>query len=202
MPTKSTALKDALIPALALALYAIVVLLGESGAAASSPQRRLFPDARDVKDRTESTLIGRMAPNLLATEWIGAPVDLRQFRGKVVLVDFWASWCGSCRQQMSNLRKWREKYGDQVVMVGVTNLDGQTIDKIQDFVRRHKAPDFVAIDHENLTHHAYQVRAIPQSFVIDREGVVQFASLGVSTEQDARLEQELDRAINGVNSTQ
>jgi cytochrome c biogenesis protein CcmG/thiol:disulfide interchange protein DsbE len=190
-------MKDALVPAFVLCGLAALAL--ETGASASGSQRRLFPDARDVKERAESQLVGRMAPNLQATEWIGAPVDLRHFRGKVVIVDFWASWCGSCRQQMSTFRKWREKYGDQVVMVGVTNLDGQTIDKIQEFVRKHKAPDFVAIDHENLTHRAYQVRAIPQSFVIDREGVVQFASVGA--EEDARLEQEIDRAIGAGNTT-
>jgi hypothetical protein len=83
-------------------------------------------------------------------------------------------------------------------MVGVTNLDGQTIGKIQDFVRKHKLPDFVAIDPRSLTHHAYHVEAIPHTFIIDREGVVQFASVGAD---DARLEQELDRAISGGNAT-
>jgi cytochrome c biogenesis protein CcmG/thiol:disulfide interchange protein DsbE len=187
-----------------LVLAGLAALLCGTSASASGQNRsqrgRLFPDAREVKERTDSALVGRMAPNLAATEWIGAPVDLRAFRGKVVLVDFWASWCNTCRQQMANIRRWREKYGDQVVMVGVTNLDGQSIDKIQDFVRRQKAPDFVAIDHENLTHRAYQIRAIPQSFVIDREGIVQFASVGA--EDAARLEQELDRAINAPNATQ
>jgi cytochrome c biogenesis protein CcmG, thiol:disulfide interchange protein DsbE len=167
---------------------------GAGAGAGSGPQRRLFPEAPDrahLQTTLESSpLIGRMAPNLQATEWIGAPVDLREFRGKVVIVDFWASWSGVSRQQLASLRKLCDRYSGQVVMVGVTNLDGQTIDKVEDFVRKHRVPDFVAIDHNSLTHHAYQVREIPHIFLVDREGVVQFAAVGPD---DARLAQELDR---------
>jgi thiol-disulfide isomerase/thioredoxin len=180
-------------------LVGLAVLVVEMTAWAGGPQRRLFPEAREMRDRQASALIGRMAPNLQATEWIGAPVDLRDFRGKVVIVDFWASWSGASRQQSSSLRKLGEKYTGQVVIVGVTNLDGQTIDKIQDFVRKHKAPDLVAIDLDSLTHHAYHVQEIPYTFLIDREGVVQFASVGAD---EGRLEQALDRAIGAGSATQ
>jgi peroxiredoxin len=180
-------------------LVGLAVLVLEMNAWAGGPQRRLFPEAREPRDRQASALIGRMAPNLQATEWIGAPVDLRDFRGKVVIVDFWAAWSGASRQQSSSLRKLSEKYNGDVVIVGVTNLDGQTIDKIQDFVKKHKAPELVAIDHDGLTHHAYHVEEIPYTFLIDREGVVQFASIGAD---DARFERALDRAIGSNNVTQ
>ena len=186
-------------------LVGIALLLVHINAwAGGGPQRRLFPEAQ-TKDRQSaakgtagngtavvepSALVGRMAPNLQATEWIGAPVDLREFRGKVVIVDFWASWSGISRQQLSSVRKLCDRYNGQVVMVGVTNLDGQTIDKVQDFVRKHRVPDFVAIDLNSLTHRAYQVREIPHIFIVDREGVVQFAAVGPD---DARLAQELNR---------
>ncbi len=169
-----------------------VLLIQVSAWAGGGPQRRLFPEAHEMRDRQASALLGRMAPNLLATEWIGAPVDLRDFRGKVVIVDFWAAWSAASRQQLSSLRKLCDRYSGQVVMVGVTNLDGQTIDKIQHFVRKHRMPDFVAIDPKSLTHRAYHVEQIPHTFILDREGVVQFAAVGAD---DARLEQELDRAI-------
>jgi peroxiredoxin len=172
-----------------------LLLIQVSAWAGGGPQRRLFPEGHEMKDRQVSVLLGRMAPNLLATEWIGAPVDLRDFRGKVVVVDFWAAWSAASRQQMSSLHKLCERYNGQVVMVGVTNLDGQTIDKIQDFVRKHKMPDFVAIDPKSLTHRAYHVEQIPHTFIVDREGIVQFASVGAD---DAGLEQELDRAISAL----
>ncbi len=174
-------------------LVAIAVLLIQVTAwAGRDPQRRLFPEAHEMRDRQASVLLGRMAPNLLATEWIGAPVDLRDFRGKVVIVDFWAAWSAASRQQLSSLRKLCERYNGQVVIVGVTNLDGQTIDKIQEFVRKHKMPDFVAIDPKSLTHRAYHVEQIPHAFIVDREGVVQFAAVGAAAgADDARLEQEL-----------
>jgi peroxiredoxin len=183
-------------------LVGIAVLLLQINAwAGGGPQRRLFPETQQAQQRSfpSSPLVGRMAPNLQATEWIGAPVDLRDFRGKVVIVDFWASWSTISRQQLSALRKLCDRYNGQVVMVGVTNLDGQTIDKVQDFVKKHRVPDFVAIDQGSLTHRAYQVHEIPHLFIVDREGVVQFAAVGPD---DARLAHELDRTIGINNNTQ
>jgi len=178
-------------------LVGIAVLLLEINAwAGGGPQRRLYPEAQ-LRDRQASamasTLVGRMAPNLLATEWIGAPVDLRDYRGKVVILDFFGAWSNVSRQQIGSLRKLCERYGNQVVMVGVTNLDGQTIDKIQEFVRKNKAPDLVAIDQQSLTHRAYQVQEIPHTFIIDREGVVQFASVAPD---EAQLATEITRVLS------
>jgi peroxiredoxin len=183
----------------AVVLVGIALFLVQMNAwAGGGPQRRQFPERQTAASTTEPHgLVGRMAPNLQATEWIGAPVDLRDFRGKVVIVDFFASWSGISRQQLSSLRKLCDRYNGEVKMVGVTNLDGQTIDRIQDFVRKHRVPDFVAIDHNNLTHQSYQVREIPHLFIVDREGIVQFAAAGPD---DARLAQELDRTVS-VNST-
>jgi len=183
---------------IAVLLVQINAWAGASGPHHFSPDNRgrLFPETQSPQRSFQSSpLVGRMAPNLQATEWIGAPVDLRDFRGKVVIVDFWASWSGISRQQLSSLRKLCDRYNGQVVMVGVTNLDGQTIDKVQDFVKKHRVPDFVAIDHGSLTHRAYQVHEIPHLFIVDREGVVQFAAVGPD---DARLAQELDRLLISV----
>jgi cytochrome c biogenesis protein CcmG, thiol:disulfide interchange protein DsbE len=144
------------------------------------------------QEQQPSALLGRMAPSLQATEWIGAPVDLRDFRGKVIVLDFWAPSNSASRQQLASLRKLRERYGNQVVMVGVTTLDGLTIGKIHDIVRKIKAPEFVAIDQNSLTHHAYHVDQIPHTFIIDREGVISFASVAAD---EAQLGTEIDRAL-------
>ena len=176
-----------------------VLLLEINAWAGGGPQRRFYPEAQ-LRDRqasaqgnmTASTMVGRMAPNLLATEWIGAPVDLRDYRGKVIILDFFGAWSNVSRQQIGSLRKLCERYGNQVVMVGVTNLDGQTVDKIQEFVRKNKAPELVAIDNQSLTHRAYQVQEIPHTFIIDREGVVQFASVAAD---EAQLATEIDRVL-------
>jgi peroxiredoxin len=180
-------------------LVMIAVLVLEINAwAGGGPQRRLFPEAHETREQA-NVLVGRMAPNLSATEWIGAPVDLRDYRGRVVVLDFFGAWSSVSRQQIGSLRKLCERYGHQVVMIGVTNLDGQTIDKIQEFVRRNKAPDLVAIDSHNFTHRAYAVQEIPHTVIIDREGVVQFASVAAD---EARLAAEIDRAVSATNITQ
>jgi peroxiredoxin len=181
-------------------LVGIAVLVLEINAwAGGGSQRRLYPEAHEMRDRQTSALVGRMAPNLLATEWLGAPVDLRAYRGKVIILDFFGAWSNVSKQQIGSLRKLCERYGNQVVMVGVTNLDGQTIDTIQAFVRKNKAPDLVAIDSNSLTHRAYQVQEIPHTFIIDREGVVSFASVAAD---ETRLAAEIDRALSAGNITQ
>ena len=116
--------------------------------------------------------VGDRAPALSVNKWVvNRPVTARAARGKVLVVEFWATWCGPCRTSIPHLNKLHEKYGDkQVVLCGITS---ETAAKVQEFIKSVPMKYHVGID-TGKTNEAYMkgVRGIPHAFVVDRTGKV------------------------------
>jgi len=118
--------------------------------------------------------LGQTAGPLKITEWVkGKAVDLSEAKGKqVVVVEFWATWCGPCRTSIPHLTELQKKYKDKVVFVGVSDEDSDTVKK---FVEKmgEKMDYTVAIDNDNATSKAYMTafnqNGIPHAFIVDKE---------------------------------
>ena len=138
-------------------------------------------------------------PEIVAAEWLDqAPGKLSDFRGRVVLLDFWATWCGPCRYTFPKLKAWHEKYrGDGLVVLGVTNyfgeIDGHNVTRgqelayLREFKKKNHLPYGFAIADSHVNDMNYGVFSIPMSFLIDRRGAVRFIAVGASEEQTAAL---------------
>lgn len=125
------------------------------------------------------TLLDKAAPRLQATEWIGSePKTLEDLRGKIVLLDFWATWCKPCIAQFPTLREWQKMFGNDLVIIGMTNHSAQTSEQVREFYKKQALPWPVAIDPRDRTHLDYGVSPIPHTFIIDREGNVRLSHLG------------------------
>ncbi len=125
------------------------------------------------------TLVGKPAPRLSVKEWVGGePTSLQALAGKVVLLDFWATWCKPCIAQFPRLREWQAKFGPDLVILGPTNLSSQSADDVRAFYAKHQLPWPVAIDPDDRTHMEYGVSPIPHSFVIGRDGTVRLSHVG------------------------
>jgi thiol-disulfide isomerase/thioredoxin len=127
-----------------------------------------------------ATLIGKPTPRLQADEWIGsAPLSMEKLKGKVVVLDFWATWCVPCIAQFPTLRQWQEKYGPRgLVIVGVTNHSSQTSEDVRTYLAKDKLPWPIAIDTQSRTHMDFGVSPIPHTFVIDQAGNVVLSHVG------------------------
>ena len=123
------------------------------------------------------------------------PLDLDQYHGKVVVLDFWASWCVPCRRSFPWLNKMQKKYGDEgLVIVGV-NMDASSQDA-QIFLRTFPADFEIFYDPTGTVAKQYKVEAMPTSFVIDRFGTVVVNHLGFKVKKQDEYEQVLNETLH------
>jgi len=122
-----------------------------------------------------SDLVGKEIELTGVTE-VGAEFDWKSYRGKVVLVDFWATWCGPCRAEMPKVQALHAKYADQGFDVVGISLD-KDLDALAEFIEKNDIP-WTTLSGEGTSAMAkkYGVRGIPTMMLIDRDGKV----LGVS----------------------
>ncbi len=147
-------------------------------------------------------------PELTVNEWIDrAPVKLSDLRGKVVLLDFWAHWCGPCRITLPNLTNWHEKYKDKgLVILGVTRYFGhgnqrpmtpaQELVYLREFKKRNGLPYGVLVENGNVNDFNYGVNSIPMSFLIDRQGRLRYISPGASEEEIETLSTMIKKLVD------
>ena len=121
---------------------------------------------------------GDKAPVFKAKALSGSGViDLRSYRGKVVYLDFWASWCGPCRKSLPELNKLRAELAGKGFEVVAVNLDEQASDGLN-FLKKIPVDYPVASDSSGTLPEAYGVEAMPTSYIIDKEGVIREVHAG------------------------
>jgi thiol-disulfide isomerase/thioredoxin len=132
--------------------------------------------------------VGAFAPAWVGVEPVGgeAPVSLAALRGKVVLLDFWATWCGPCRALAPRLSAIQSRYGAQGLRVVGVTTDGA--EKAALFAQRVSMRYPIAIDRRGETSRAYDVSALPTLFVIDKRGVVRDVAVGYDEGREAEIE--------------
>ena len=116
------------------------------------------------------------APDFSLTQLDGQPAKLSEYRGRVVIMEFWATWCGPCRYAMPSLDAIYRRFRDRGVTVLLIN-QGESAQQIRAWARRRvKAP--ILLDREQAVSRRYGLRGLPQLFVIDQQGQIAFAHGG------------------------
>jgi len=154
--------------------------LSASAASAAPKWDTALGPAVETREVDPQSLVGKPAPALSGIEWMGGnAMTLESLKGKVVLLDFWATWCKPCIEMYPEMRTWVRDFAPKgLVIIGITNHSNQTSVEVKRFLTREKLPWPVTIDPKNRTHIDYGVSPIPHTFVIDRQGVVRLSHLG------------------------
>jgi cytochrome c biogenesis protein CcmG/thiol:disulfide interchange protein DsbE len=121
-------------------------------------------------------------------------VALDALRGKVVLVDFWASWCVPCRQSFPWMSDVSERYAASGLVVVAINLD-KSRDPAEEFLREFTPPFIVAFDPAGKTAEAYDVRAMPSSYLVGRDGSLVYSHAGFDLRDAATIEKQIKEAV-------
>lgn len=135
---------------------------------------RIHLEPRPPIDGLSMALLDHPAPPLRLPKYRGGSFFLGDQLGKIVVLDFWATWCGPCLQQMPLLMDLQRKYPD-VVVVGINGEDNKALDEV---VGDH-APYTIALDEEQSSWRKYFVVALPTTFVIDPQGIIRHVELGL-----------------------
>ena len=120
--------------------------------------------------------IGHPALDFQVTDLKGEEFSLKQYRGQVVFLDFWATWCPPCINAIPNIRKTYEKYKDQKFQVIGISLD-RSIEPLKAYIEKENLGWLHYWDKSSIVSNTYQVRGIPSTFLIDGEGVIRKTNL-------------------------
>lgn len=138
----------------------------------------------------EALEIGETPPPIDLPDRTGATVSLPELEGKVVLVDFWASWCGPCRHEMPVLQALHEKYASEgLVIVGV-NID-RNPKKMKSFLKDSPVTFRIVHDPKKKVAAAYEPSAMPTSYFIGRDGRLRDIHEGFREEDAPNIEARL-----------
>jgi cytochrome c biogenesis protein CcmG/thiol:disulfide interchange protein DsbE len=133
---------------------------------------------------------GQAAPEIDLTDFNGRPVKLSDLRGKVVVVDFWASWCAPCRESFPVFERLSKTYRDQGLVVLGVNVDNDPA-AAKKFLADVPVTFTVLADPSKKVAKAYEPKTMPSSYVIDRAGKVRFVHAGFKGSDAQKIEAEI-----------
>lgn len=169
----------ALAPAIALALALSVCLPLVPGPV----------HAADVRPSMQ-----RQAPALSLPARDGTTVTLESLRGRVVLLDFWASWCGPCKSSFPWLASLGSTFPDSDLVVVAVNLDKKRA-AADEFLAKHAAPFTVLFDPEGKVAEAFKVNAMPMTFLVGRDGAIVESHPGFDAKKTRQYEDRIREAL-------
>jgi cytochrome c biogenesis protein CcmG/thiol:disulfide interchange protein DsbE len=155
---------------------AVIVSIG-LGTVACAPQEPARKAVKDDKDR-------KAAPDFELKDAEGKAVKLADYKGKVVLLDFWATWCGPCAIEIPWFVEFQRKYKDRGFEVLGISMDDDGWKAITPFVESKKINYRVLLGNDSTGDLYGGVEALPTTFVIDREGRIASVHIGLSSRKD------------------
>ena len=149
----------------------------------ATPHEKAMQLVRGIYEQHTLLKEGDLAADFRATKYAGGDLTLTALRGKVVLLNFWASWCGPCASEMPDIQSAWEEHGNDVefVIVNMTDMNGETEQSAKAFLAENNYTFPCYFDANNSAATAFGVSSIPQTYLIDAEGNILGGYMGAMT---------------------
>jgi cytochrome c-type biogenesis protein len=155
-------------------------------------------DAAGAASETPRVAIGAPAPAYRTIALGGDSVSLEQQRGKVVLLNVWATWCHPCRAEIPELQAIHAKYASRgLALVGVSVDNDGADDDIRAFTQEFKMSYPIWRDPDERVSAQFMLVGVPATFLIDRQGILRWRKTGPIAPGDTSLSAAIDRALGG-----
>jgi peroxiredoxin/tetratricopeptide (TPR) repeat protein len=143
----------------------------------------------------------RPAPPWTLSDLAGNPVESASFKGKVVVMDFWGSWCGPCRTELPIFQAMYNRFKDRgVVFLGMNferPVPGKDLKQLaRDFIEQNRYTFPVILDHDHIASDAYGIQGFPTVFLIDKKGTIRYKNVGVSEGIEMILADQIESLLN------
>jgi peroxiredoxin len=156
------------------------------------------------RENYQPVITGAEAPDFAATDLAGNAVHLKDFQGRVVLVNVWATWCAPCRDEMPSMQRLYDALGDtdfEILAVSVDarpgqNKDGRPGGNLAAFADELGLTFPILHDPDGKIELIYQTTGVPETFLVGRDGLI-YKKVAGGTEWDAPVNQELVRRLLG-----
>lgn len=179
-------IKKAIIGILLLAAIAIIAInfFGEEDPATETTQS---PASATEQDQTAAPGLsqGAVAPDFTLTDQNGDTVQLSDYRGKKVILNFWATWCPPCRAEMPHMQQFHENNAGGDVEILAVNLTAQDNgdEAIRSFIEEFGLTFSIPMDETGSTAQTYQIRTVPTTFILNTKGEISQKIVGPMDEQ-------------------
>jgi peroxiredoxin len=140
---------------------------------------------------------GRPAPSFTVKNDRGTPVRLEDHRGQVVLLNFWATWCKPCKEELPRLEALYQRYRAQGFVILAVNLDGARDAGKARALRDRLGLSFpIAFDPEQNVPSLFDIEKMPSSLIIDRSGLVRYVHAGFTAKDEVTIEAMIKRELS------
>jgi len=137
--------------------------------------------------------VGRKAPSFSLVDLNGRQVTLDQFKGRVVMLDFWATWCAPCRQSMPALENLQQEFRDNLSLLAI-NLR-ESPEEVRSYVKLKNIRSTVLLDVDGSVGKAYRSDSIPMQVLVDQKGVVRHVQIGYAPVVQQQLRAEISKLL-------
>jgi len=131
------------------------------------------------------------APDFKAQTITGKQFALSDLRGRVVLLDFWATWCPPCRMETPELQKLWQKYRDKGLVVIGISVDREGAQVVRKFTQDHKLTYWQVSDAQGRIADKYGIRPIPTTYIVDTKGVIRYLQIGFGPGVEKELAKQI-----------